>query len=206
MPESQSTAPARNDAAAFLDDAPPEQETQAAPQAVPEAGESVASSRLKGILPAVSATDRKAVLASLRDAGAFDTLLARIADSVRGVEIQNRFRKEVEQAKAQAQKGEPLKIDSWINEFIAGLDKNASDARAAEEDTHEKAAKSEKKSDGVSEQDARHAERLKDVRAFDALLSKHPEIDARLKAQGIDLEAEKRAERDRLAAAHPGMA
>lgn len=57
----------------------------------------------------------------------------------------------------------------------------------------------------MDERADRAMERAKDVQAFDALLRKHPEILGRLKAQGIDLDAEKDRERERLKSENPGM-
>lgn len=67
MSETQAAAPIKNDDAAFLDDLPAKTEVKTAPALSPDSSETVELTRLKTILPALSDTDRKAVLASLRN-------------------------------------------------------------------------------------------------------------------------------------------
>lgn len=66
MPETQATAPVRNDAAAFLDDVSLTTEVKASASIDSESSEAVEATQLKTILPALSETDRRAVLVSLR--------------------------------------------------------------------------------------------------------------------------------------------
>lgn len=72
MSETQATAPVNNDEAAFLDDVPATTEIKTAPSSDPETPEAIEATRLKTILPALSDTDRKAVLTSLRNTGTLD--------------------------------------------------------------------------------------------------------------------------------------
>jgi len=146
------------------------------------------------MLPSLRESDRAAVLAALKETGTLDALLALAVDSA----IRVQFRAQVEKGFKQTAEGEPLNVRPWINDFIA-------DARKGTQDTGKDSAKAADDSGNKAERADNFKERDKDIHSFDILLQKHPEIFGRLKAQGIDLDAEKARERERLRSENPGM-
>ncbi len=91
-----------------------------------------------------------------------------------------------------------MKIDNWLPEFIEGFSKDATETKKEE-------IRSEVNQENKSERREAAAERNKDIRAFEVILEKHPEILDKLKAQGIDLNAERDREREKLKQENPGM-
>lgn len=205
MSETQATAPINHDDAAFLDDVPATKEIKTAPSSDPETPEAIEATRLKTILPALSDTDRKAVLTSLRNTRTLDWLLAHVADPVHGSAIQDNFRTQIALARAQTEETSPLKVDAWLKEFLASLNKHSSENQKIEAEKQITSLNSNEKTTRYTEDKIDYTGQNKDVQTFDAILKKHPEIVNKLKAQGIDLDAEKRQERDKLTATHPGM-
>ncbi len=92
----------------------------------------------------------------------------------------------------------PPLTESWINEFIRGHEAGRGDKAEYGIGNNNKSDNAEARNDGAQE-------RAKDIAAFDTLLKKHPEIAGKLRAQGIDLDAEKGRERERLKGADPKM-
>lgn len=96
----------------------------------------------------------------------------------------------------QGPKGAPLLADSWIPDFILKHAKGS-------DETGTRTIQIDRKSSDLDARLDKAQERDKDIQAFDALLKKHPEILGKLRAQGIDLDAEKIRERERLKSADP---
>lgn len=89
-----------------------------------------------------------------------------------------------------------LRLSTWVRHFLQDRSKSDTENRIGESKTQEAASSMEQWHDAWKE-------RLKDVAAFDSILKENPEIQSRLSAQGIDLEAEKKNERERLQHSNP---
>lgn len=100
---------------------------------------------------------------------------------------------------AQSKDGAPVRVDNWIGAFASKWESVVADGLADRSKADIDASSMESRAD-------RALERAKDIQAFDELLRRHPEALERLRAQGIDLEAEKSRERERIRSANPDMA
>lgn len=98
----------------------------------------------------------------------------------------------------QRENGKPLHVGDWIGTLF-------SDETTATNESMRTLTGIGADSGSMESRADRAQERARDIQAFDELLRRHPETLGRLKAQGIDLDAEKTREQARIRSENPRM-